>query len=282
MNSITPVEEHGGIQVKMDHLFSPFGSGGVNGGKLRQCFYLVKGKLTKATKAIYTGCSVHSPQGPIVASVAKHYGVECRLFVGASHSSAMKHEMVRMAVEHYGAKLYQGRSGRHNVLYSDIRKMRESHPGMIVEYGVNLESNIDAMIGSIANQVQNIPDRLEHLVITCGSGVTATGLIYGLNVHGKQVDELHLVGTAPNRLAKIKSRLDVVRAATGLNISTPKIVYHDLFATADFQYERPCQCSLGGIKLHPNYEAKAWSHYLSKSTPPAKTLFWIVGAKPEC
>jgi len=189
--------------------------------------------------------------------------------------------MVRLAYEEYGAKLVPVNSGRHNVLYHAIRKARETEPGLIVEYGVNLESNLDAMIGSTASQVKNVPDYLDHMVMTCGSGVTATGIIVGLTLYSKRIKELHLVGTGPNRLKKIYERLAIIQKAMGRFIYVPKIVYHDLFATPTFHYEKPLKASLGEVVLHPNYEAKAWTHYLSKVSPPERTLFWIVGAKPE-
>lgn len=41
VHDLTPVQEIAGMYFKRDDLFTPFGAGEVNGGKLRQCMMLV-------------------------------------------------------------------------------------------------------------------------------------------------------------------------------------------------------------------------------------------------
>jgi 1-aminocyclopropane-1-carboxylate deaminase/D-cysteine desulfhydrase-like pyridoxal-dependent ACC family enzyme len=283
--ALTPVEQRGDLLLKRDDLFAPFGPGGPNGGKLRQCHYLIAGKMKAGVKRVFTGCSVHSPQGPIVASIASQFGLECLLYVGGKDvESASRHPMVALARK-FGAKIVCCNSGRHSVLYHRINKDRESMSGMVVEYGVNLERNYKALVESTASQVQNIPPKVDRIVMTCGSGVSATGVIVGISMFEKEVGELVLVGTAPHRLEKIKGRLSSLEKITGKKYRADNIKYVDMFSDPGFSYEREEPASIEGVILHPNYEAKVFAKYQkllkSKALPEAQTLFWIVGAKPK-
>jgi len=282
---LTPVESKGGLWLKRDDMFAPFGPTGPNGGKLRQCYYLISGKMNPGAKRVFTGCSVHSPQGPIVSSISREFSLECLLYVGGkSVDAASKHPMVAMA-KGFGAKIVCCNSGRHSVLYHQIRKDRESLPGLIVEYGVNLEKNYKALVESTASQVENIPQKVERIVMTCGSGVSATGVIVGISMFEKEVGELVLIGTAPHRLEKIRGRLSRLSEITGKTYQNVNIRYIDMFSEPGFSYEREEPASIDDVTLHPNYEAKVFSKYQrllkSKSLPEAQTLFWIVGAKPK-
>lgn len=80
--SLTPVQEVDGLHIKRDDLYAPFGPGEVNGGKLRQCVMLVN-SVKKDYKSLLTYCSIHSPQAPITAAVARANGIPCRIVYGA-------------------------------------------------------------------------------------------------------------------------------------------------------------------------------------------------------
>lgn len=62
-HDLTPVQEIAGMRFKRDDLFTPFGAGEVNGGKLRQCMMLVEAALRRqpGITGIITYCSIHSP-----------------------------------------------------------------------------------------------------------------------------------------------------------------------------------------------------------------------------
>lgn len=47
VHDLTPVQEIAGMYFKRDDLFTPFGAGEVNGGKLRQCMMLVEAALRR-------------------------------------------------------------------------------------------------------------------------------------------------------------------------------------------------------------------------------------------
>lgn len=132
----------------------------------------------------------------------------------------------------------------------------------------------DDLYGAVAAQVENIHDEIENLVMTCGSGITASGVMIGLNRYGKKVRNVHLVATAPDRRESIHRTLREHGADRDF-------IYHDLFHTEGFAYEKPATAVWGGITLHPNYEAKTMQWFVKSGLDPGSTLFWIVGAAPR-
>lgn len=96
----------------------------------------------------------------------------------------------------------------------------------------------------------------------------------GLNRYGKKVRNVHLVATAPDRRESIHRTLREHGADRDF-------IYHDLFHTEGFAYEKPATAVWGGITLHPNYEAKTMQWFVKSGLDPGSTLFWIVGAAPR-
>lgn len=188
--SLTPVQEVDGLHIKRDDLYAPFGPGEVNGGKLRQCVMLVN-SVKKDYKSLLTYCSIHSPQAPITAAVAR-----------AKELAA------------------QGNS-------------------FIVQYGINIIGYGDTLLTAVAAQTENLPDDIENLVMTCGSGITATGVMIGLHRYGKRVKRMHLVATAPDRRGFIHETLKKYGADR-------EFEYHDLFHSPGFVYEKSAAATWGG------------------------------------
>lgn len=275
-NSLTPVQQVHGLYIKRDDLYQPFGPGEVNGGKLRQCMLLVD-KIHQSYEGLVTCCSIHSPQAPITAACAKAYGMRCECLYGGTKADTLrKLPMPRLALK-YGAELtIAAKSGRHSILYSIAKNKLQrvkDNKDYIILYGINLTEHEDVMLGAISNQCENLPDRTQNLVITCGSGITAIGVMLGLKKFGKRVESVHLVATAPDRRPLIHNtlrRLDADR----------EFHYHDLFHTPGFSYEAPAHSVWGGIKLHPQYEAKTMAWFANSGLDPERTLFWITGAQP--
>ena len=97
--SLTPVQEVDGLHIKRDDLYAPFGPGEVNGGKLRQCVMLVN-SVKKDYKSLLTYCSIHSPQAPITAAVARANGMPCRIvYGGTTRESVAALPMPRLAMK---------------------------------------------------------------------------------------------------------------------------------------------------------------------------------------
>lgn len=139
------------------------------------------------------------------------------------------------------------------------------------------KENLQAFYEANANQVQNIPDKLDNLVVTCGSGITATGILYGLRKYGKKVKNIILIGVAPNRIEKIRERLEFLGED-----KHQKFTYIDRFAEPGFSYDHREPETFGDIELHPNYEAKTF-YWIRANIDVKKetTLMWIVGSEPK-
>lgn len=131
------------------------------------------------------------------------------------------------------------------------------------------------MFSAISRQVENIPDELDNLVITCGSGITTTGVLLGLVKYNKKVKNIYLVATAPDRQKLINENLSLNNIVMEYNII-------DLFHQKGFKYEDKLYKSFDGIDFHPNYEAKTFN-WLENNIDykKEKTLLWVVGAEPK-
>lgn len=277
VHDLTPVQEIAGMLFKRDDLFAPFGAGEVNGGKLRQCMMLVEAALRRQPdmKGIITYCSIHSPQGPITAATARHFRLPCIVaYGGAGDISIATGAMPRLAMS-YGAKVQVvAKNGRHIVLKQKAEALAKAGGLFVVQYGINLDDYGEVLLGAVAEQVQNIPDDLDDLYITCGSGITASGVIIGIERYGKRVKNIHLIATAFDRQEKVRAtlrRFGVKR----------EFVYHDLFHTPGFVYEKQQKMRIGGLKLHPQYEAKTLKYLVDNGLNTRNALFWIVGAEPR-
>lgn len=272
--SLTPVQEVDGLHIKRDDLYAPFGPGEVNGGKLRQCVMLVN-SVKKDYKSLLTYCSIHSPQAPITAAVARANGMPCRIvYGGTTRESVAALPMPRLAMKYGASIVLAARSGRHSILHARAKELAAQENSFIVQYGINIIGYGDTLLTAVAAQAENLPDDIENLVMTCGSGITATGVMIGLHRYGKRVKRMHLVATAPDRRGFIHETLKKYGADR-------EFEYHDLFHSPGFVYEKSAAATWGGIRLHPHYEAKTMQWFRSSGIAPESTLFWITGAEPR-
>lgn len=227
--SLTPVQEVDGLHIKRDDLYAPFGPGEVNGGKLRQCVMLVN-SVKKDYKSLLTYCSIHSPQAPITAAVARANGMPCRIvYGGTTRESVAALPMPRLAMKYGASIVLAARSGRHSILHARAKELAAQENSFIVQYGINIIGYGDTLLTAVAAQTENLPDDIENLVMTCGSGITATGVMIGLHRYGKRVKRMHLVATAPDRRGFIHETLKKYGADR-------EFEYHDLFHSPGFVY----------------------------------------------
>lgn len=237
--SLTPVQEVDGLRIKRDDLYVPFGPGEVNGGKLRQCVMLVN-SVKKDYKSLLTYCSIHSPQAPITAAVARANGMPCRIvYGGTTRESVAALPMPRLAMKYGASIVLAARSGRHSILHARAKELAAQENSFVVQYGINIIGYGDTLLTAVAAQTENLPDDIENLVMTCGSGITATGVMIGLHRYGKRVKRMHLVATAPDRRGFIHETLKKYGADR-------EFEYHDLFHSPGFVYEKPAAATWGG------------------------------------
>lgn len=278
---LTPVEILEDLYLKREDKFRPFKFSNANGSKLRQSILLLIKNKSKIEKGVITCCSIHSPQAVLVAATCKALEVPCTIFYGGTSAEKLKEMPMPTAVLKCGAKIeIAAQTGRSNVLQSIAKKRCERSGEFIVKYGINLVDNLDVFLSSVAKQVQNIPDELDNLVVTCGSGITSTGILLGLQLFNKKVKKIHLVGVAPNRINKIKDNLVEISAYLGRDVTKIDFNYIDLFNVKGFQYEKKFIQNHYGINFHGNYEAKTyWWLKNNINYKKEKTLMWVVGGE---
>lgn len=277
---LTPVENVKGLWIKREDKFAPFGAHSVNGGKLRQCFSLVD-SVKDEYKGLVTFCGIHSPQGGITSAVANHYGLKCYIFYGGTTKESLQNNNITKIIKEYGAQIkIVAKTGRHNVLRNKAIEYAKENGYFVVEYGFNIVKYPDLLLNAVSSQVENIPDEIDNLIVTCGSGITSTGILLGLKRYKKKVNTIHLVDTAPNRMKNIQSNL----SNYGIDCSKEfNIKVHDLYNQKGFVYEKGIRAVYNGIAFHPQYEAKtfSWLYYQSGiDIHNGANLFWVVGAEP--
>lgn len=279
LDKITPVEYLDGLYIKRDDKFIPFKDVKVNGTKLRQCAYLLLKNLDKAKNGVLTCCSIHSPQGLIVTALCRYLGIKSTVFYGGTTEDRLDILPIPQKIKQIGGNIeIVTKIGRLSVLNSKARKRQSETNEFIVEHGMDLMNNIDCFLDSVANQVQNLPDNLDNLIITCGSAITTTGILYGLKLFNKKVENIFVVGVAPNRIERINSNLNKLENKLDIKLSDIQYQYVDLFNTKGFRYEKKEFAKHSDIIFHPNYEAKTYNWLKDNiDYKNEKTCLWVVG-----
>lgn len=240
---LTPVEKIDGIYFKRDDLFSV---AGVSGGKARTCWYLAKG-----AKGIITAGSRQSPQIKIAAYIAKELGIPCR-----AHCPQGELSIPLKQAKAAGCEIIQHKAGYNSVIIKRATDDVKANNGFTyIPFGMQCTEAVN----QTRQQVQNIPRNIDQIVITIGSGMSAAGLLYGLQDIKLNVPVFGIcVGASP-----IKR----------LNMFAPPFWHQTLeLFNAGIDYHKESELTeYHGIELDPIYEAKCipWIH--------KNTLMWIIG-----
>jgi 1-aminocyclopropane-1-carboxylate deaminase/D-cysteine desulfhydrase-like pyridoxal-dependent ACC family enzyme len=138
--------------------------------------------------------SLSSPQSAIVAKIAQDNQIPCIVCFGGKIKSveetANKYKPTMVASK-LGAEIrVVANIGYANVTSSRMKKIVEENNYQIVNFGINLSDYPDAIVGSTANQVQNLPDNIDNLIIPCGSALTMAGIIVGIEKFQKNINRI--------------------------------------------------------------------------------------------
>lgn len=279
-NFISPVQELGGVFYKRDDLFQPFGPNGLNGGKCRQTFALIRDNFNYIRQALnstlITTSSVYSTTGAILAAYGKRLDFRVIVAVGGTKPDKLNsHPMMNLA-QHYGAdvRIVCG-TGMAGPILKRIEEICQAEGAFDATFGHNADENHHAILDTISAQVVNIPDDLDVLVVPVGSGLHLLGIMQGLEKYKKKVKRIIGCHVGPDRRDKIDSYLSPLEwqnptyEMAALNLDTP--------------YGKPCLEGLPNREpLDELYESKAhvWMRE-NIDTKKNKTLFWVVGRKPS-
>ena len=284
VQKLTPVQEpFHNLFYKRDDLFRPFGKENVNGGKVRQSLCLVAENLDDIrkvhSKTIITQSSVDSPQGAIVANVAKEFGLRCIVCVGGSRKHTIYNHTQMKLVKHFGGEVrIVAGHGMPTAINARINEINNKENWFNIGFGMNVETSYWSLIETTANQVKNLPDRLDYLVISVGSGLQMAGILKGINRYNKRIGQIVGVQVGPSRRKKIDGLLGGLQMEYDL---IPPIAPYAKYFEDEY-------IGSGRTAVDPVYEGKAhywmWNdlitHYKEKKKHP-RICFWVVGRRLE-
>ena len=275
---LSPIQTYNNILYKRDDLYKPYDIP-ISGGKIRQCENLLQPLVdeirTKYNNTVAICGSVHSTQSVIVSHIANSLGMESIIGIGGK-VDFNNHPMLKFCHEKYGTeiKILSGIS-YNSTLYKNLDDYRKKRNFYIVRYFTNLEKHPDAILGSISNQVENIPNDLDNLVIPTGSGITAAAIILGLNKFNIKPKKVIVVQISGNDRTKDIQRILFRRVGF-----KSKLLKYQYVAEKTYPYSKFLNVKVAdGFSLDPLYESKAhdWLIYRSGiDVKNEKTLFWVV------
>lgn len=244
ITELTPVEKKGDYYLKRDDLFNV---AGIQGGKVRTCYYLAQG-----APGLVTAGSRSSPQVNIVAQIAKHLNIPCRVHI--PWATTEDPEEIR-AAKAAGAEVEQHRPGYNNVIIKRAADDAKENGWVNIPFGMECQEAVNGT----ANQTKNIPKDIKRIVVPVGSGMSLAGILHGLQDQGLKVPVLGVkVGADPEK------RLETYAPTNWrqmVKLVKSKHPYDYRVTDNEFQ----------GVPLDPIYEAKCIP-YLRPGD-----LLWIVG-----
>jgi hypothetical protein len=303
---LTPVEKHGAVWFKREDKFAPLGYGSINGSKLRQCIWLIRGFVTeKQAKGIVSGSVVGSPQHPMIAAICKHYGIGCLIATPAARIE--DHEYLTMARD-WGAKFYRTKIGYAKALQATALKLSKRlsrhellETNITVDERLNSAHRIAAFHEVGSYQVTNLPEHIETIIIpagSCNSVVSVlTGIIRFKPKNLKRVIMMGIGNYGSKKPQHVQQRLKIVGSIMGFepdeffsyawsaerNSLSIDIMHHDLNGSGFCSYADLMPFQENGISFHPRYEGKVMNYMhdnpdLFGTFQDDKTLFWIIGS----
>jgi len=288
LTRLTPVQKIGGMWFKREDFFAPLGYGGVNGSKLRQLIWLINGyyKHGQNPKGVVSGAVTGSPQHPMAAIIAAHYGLEYLSVVGTANVGAFP---TLILAAKYGATFAYSPVGYAKTLESKAIQIAREKDYFLVETNIVVNSNrnhkdrVKAFHEVGGFQVNNIPETIETLIIPCGSGTSTISIMHGLReAYLPNLSKIVLMG-----IGNIGSKdIDFIfRRLNWMNgkHTYPEVEHLNLNGTGYCKYEQLMPASYHGIEFHPRYEGKCIK-YLQQYKPEyfnETTMFWIVGSEPK-
>lgn len=280
---------------------------GFGGNKVRQLEYYFGQAIDEEADTILITGAVQSNFVRTAAAAAARVGMECHIQleervpdVDALHRSSGNVLLSRLL----GATFHcyptgEDESGADARLEEIAEQLRRhgSRP-YIIPLGAAHEplgslGYIDA-VAELLTQLEQQSLRMDHLVVTSGSGSTHAGLLFGLRAFGSQIG---ITGVCPRRdahsqqrrvaghLEKLASMLDLDPAVTPEDIRLTDVSlapgYGRLNDATVKALQLTARCE--GLFLDPVYTAKAMAglfHLAEHDQISGNVLFWHTGGQP--
>lgn len=268
--SLDPIIEYRGYLVKKG---DDFKLGLMQGSKVRQCLNVVYANLERIKKfhnnTIITGCGLPSPQGAIVATVGKYFGLNA-ICVYPKYPDKMRdyHRINVSLAQKVGGKVYGVGNPNPTGYAKDVRLLVESTNAFEIKFG---------MIGDLAMQpiiyqVQNVPECVKEITIVSGSGLSALSVLRGLVKYKKNnVKQVNIITLSSFYEKNKRKHYDILREEEKYKgiVNVVPSAYH---------YQRNLKYD-GTLDFDITYESKAFDWLVKNREPSKKQLFWVVGIK---
>jgi 1-aminocyclopropane-1-carboxylate deaminase/D-cysteine desulfhydrase-like pyridoxal-dependent ACC family enzyme len=224
---------------------------------------------------VVTATGMKSPQGIIVSRVARDLGMKSIVFVGCTSLEKIKENPKKYTlmanILNVGGEINADCKAAFDVVlqpFIDNWSVENKLNPFRIRFGINMSEYRDAILGSVANQVQNLPDNLDYLIVPCGSCIMLSGILLGLEKFNKKVGKV--VGIQISGFDK----RDFVNNAIGHDLP------YDFRISKDFKYATPCKKFYNGLELDWLYEGKAFDYmekYMLDEIRGKNVCFWLVG-----
>lgn len=315
ITDLSPVERVGDLYFKREDKFAPLGYGNINGSKLRVCIWLIDDAIQKGAKGVVHGAVSGSPQHPMVATIAKHFGIPCVDIVGVEEING--HKNLEIAQE-MGAEFVYSKVGYAKTLEAKAYDTRDSkYPNFFVletNITVNEDRNSPDRIRKFhdigAYQSYNIPSHIETVILPAGSCNSAVGALFGIAERRPNSLKRVILCGIGNYGSKdpgfIARRLQLIGAPDVYSWGTIlgdaenslpfndeedriQVIHVDCYTNPTnnksyCEYADLMPYSYHGIQMHPRYEGKIWNWIQDFGRLDDhindKTMFWIVGSEP--
>ena len=259
--ALTPVEKKSdGMWFKRDDKFAIHGINTINGSKCRQLLHLFLERPKDADTVIHATNVNSSPQTPMTAVMANHFGLRCIQVAGGTNFKSISEKELPKFATMFGTEyeISMG-SGFNKNIQRRVKDIMKDFPNSFtVERDITLDHRLKENtpekilkfheVG--AYQTKNFPDHITDLIMPFGSANSTTSVILGLS------------------RAKPKS------------LKRLPLVWHE----SGYEYSKTLKgVSVDDITFHYRYEAKVYTHIkeyhpeLFKDT----TLFWVIGSVPD-
>lgn len=280
VDELTPVQNIAGMYFKRDDLYMPFDDIPLSGGKIRQCFNLIGENedyiRNQCNSNVYIGIQMSSPQGIIVSRVCKEFGFNTTVFLGnTTYESCIKKTLIKNIINQGGKLDTSSKQAFNANLEATLRKRAESGEKFFnAGFGFVIKSSEykKYLIDSIANQVQNIPNNLDYLIISCGSCINIAGILTGIKRFDKNIK--HIIGIQISGYDRTKTIDSILE-------NDNKEYEYELRISKDYPYSKKLNRALSDyITFDRVYEAKAFDYmmkYMRDEIRNKSVCFWIVG-----
>lgn len=275
---VLPVEQvNDRLWLKRDDLHQPFPDCSLNGAKTYQCLSLLQGCIEdirgKYAGVVYSENYLNSPQGPIVARIAKELGLRCIIPIGSkSLESAVEHHKAARLVQAYGGELDVLCKMPAGPVLKGLAKRKYGDTAFHVAFGMNaLDTRLSHLVlGPVAAQVEafrGLPTETMTLVVPSGSCVVFAGLLLGLarsDIRFKRIVSVQIAGY--DRSKQIQTL-----------IGDTTVPAYEHVVDSTYAYQKHLRREIDGVVLDSQYEAKAWDWVQREVPAHEPVMFYIVG-----